>query len=72
MNSHKATFRCPALRNHMLIAVCHVKSWRETSSGEKTNLFYRAISHQKRHMKLARIKNLKNLHIGTGRPMQTA
>ena len=71
MNNHKAIFfPCPALRNHVLIVVRHVKSWRETFSGETQTYFIEPFL-IKMHTKLARIKNLKNLNIGTDRPMQT-
>ena len=38
----------------------------------KINLFYWAFFSLETYTKLARIKNLKNLNIGTDRPMQTA
>ena len=80
--SHKATFPLPHMKKPVLIAVTSreivmvliVVTSREivvgNHFGRKTNLIYRAISRQK-HTKLAHIKNLNNLNIGTDMPMQT-
>ena len=66
----KQHFPCPAWRNRVLVAVTSREIVVGNLFGRKTNLIYSVFSPQK-HMKLARIKNLKNLNIGTDRPIQT-
>ena len=62
MNSHKATFLLSCIKKPH----AHSGTSRETCSGEKQTYFMSEM-----YTKLARIKNLKNLNIGTDRPMQT-
>ena len=46
MNSHKATFPLPRIKKARARSGQHMKSWQDTSLGEKQT-FYRAFSHQK-------------------------
>ena len=81
MNIHKANislaptkqhFPCPALRNHVLVAVRHVKSWRKPVREKNKLIFLLSLFSSEMHTKLARIKNLANLNIGTDRPRSDA
>ena len=71
MNCHKTTFPLPRIKKPRARSGTLREIVAETFSGEKQTYFIEPFL-VKMHTKLARIKNLKNLNIGTDRLMQTA
>ena len=69
MNSHKATFPLPCIKKPCARSGMSREIVAGNLIGRKTNLEPFLVRNAYR---LARIKNLKNLNIGTDRPMQTA